>query len=279
MNHTEQRKSRRRRPRRAAYIIGMVVCLAVMSGVGTVTLARYVGGAQSGWLQMLPEKFYFTSNVLESGGTSPVTQLYNWDQRQDYMFFMDIRNWADDFRITPGDIRYSVEIDAGSAVGVTGAVNGSSAADGGYLLSGGLANTQKLVITIPAGQIPAGKQVEVKVKAKPDRGIGYGKTLSGIFQLNGGAEACKVQVEAHNTYIDLLVGVDRGQTVTVVWPGCLTPDNTNRWIKDAVGASEAITLGDKESCRIRFFVTGTVGSGDAFRVTDAGGKVQTKPLK
>ena len=250
-----------------------------MSGIGTVTLARYIRGEETGWLQIKPEKFYFTSNVLESGGTDSAVQLYNWDQRQDYMFFMDIRNWADDFRITPGDIRYSVEINAGAAVGVTGAVSGSSAADGGYLLPGGLANTQKLVITIPAGQIPTGNQVEVKVKAKPDRGIGYGKTLSGIFQLNEGAEDCKVQVEAHNTYIDLLVGVDRGQTVTVAWPDCLTPDNTNRWIKDAVGASETVTLGDKASCRLRFFVTGTAGSGDVFTVTDAAGKVQTKPLK
>ena len=279
VSRSKQGKSRRRRPRRAGYVIGAAICLAVMSGIGTVTLARYADGVQSDWLPMIPEKFYFTSNVLESGRDVPATQLYNWNPEQDYVFFMDIRNWADDFRVTPKDISYSVTIKADGASKITEAVNGSTAADGTYTVAGGLANTQKLVIRIPAGQKPAGNQLEVKVKARPAAGIGYSRTLSGIFQLNEGAETCKVQVETHNTYIDLLIGVDKGQSLTVTWPTCLTPDNTSRWMREMTGTGGTITLDDEESCRLRYFVTGEIRTGDVFTVTEAGGAVQTIPLQ
>ena len=262
-------------------MMGIIICLASVSGIGTVTLAKYINGNQSGWLQIKPEKFYFTSNSLEKSGTSQ--SLYNWNPDQNYVFFMDIRNWVDDFRIAQGDISYSVAVTSANLTGITHMVDGSAAGtDDRYLIRGGNAATQKLVITIPGGQTPVNtpELIEVTVKAKPKDGFGYTRTLKGTFELNKGSEACHVQVENHKEYIDLLVGVDRAQQVTVSWPStCLAPDNTNRWMSEAGTASHSITLEDGSSCRLRFFVTGEIPAGAVFRVQDAGGETQTKPLK
>jgi len=66
-------------------MMGIIICLASVSGIGTVTLAKYINGNQSGWLQIKPEKFYFTSNSLEKSGTSQ--SLYNWNPDQNYVIY------------------------------------------------------------------------------------------------------------------------------------------------------------------------------------------------
>jgi len=99
-----------------------IIGLTAVSGIGTMTFARYVGGYESGWLQIKPNKFYFTSDLLEPEGN--VFQLYNWNAEQDYLFFMDIRNWEDDFRVTSEDITYQVAVRADGANGVTSFVQG-----------------------------------------------------------------------------------------------------------------------------------------------------------
>ena len=279
MSHAERKRSRRRRPLRMIPVIGILIGLAAASGIGTLTLARYINGTGSGWLQISPDQFYFASDILEPGNSGSTIQLYNWNEEQDYVFFMDIKNWEDDFRVSPDDIRYSVTIQGDGASGIIGAVDGTTAADNTYTIAGGLAKTQKLVVTIPAGEKPSGNQVKVKIKAKPSDGIGYSKTLTGTFQLNEGEETCSVRVDAHNAYIDLLIGVDKGQTVTVAWPSCLTPDNTNQWLTGAGSSPGTVVLSEKSSGRLRFFVTGEIPSGAKFTVTEAGGASQTKPLK
>ena len=282
MSRSGGRRSRRRKPLRFVSIVGMLICLASVSGIGTVTLAKYINGNQSGWLQIMPEKFYFASNILEEpkkAGT--VHQLYDWNPAQPYLFFMDIRNWKDDLRIAPRDIIYSVSVESDKLTGITGEVDGISPVSGGYVITGGTPQTQKLAITIPAGQTDGNASAElvVTVKAKPQSGIGYTRTLKGTFQLNKGAEDCKAQLETHPAYIDLLLGVDRGQTVTVTWPSCLAPDNTNPWMTGAQGNSRELNLRDEESCRLRFFITGEIGTGDSIGVKDGKGSVQTISLK
>jgi len=250
------RRSRRRKPLRFVSIVGVLICLASVSGIGTVTLAKYINGNQSGWLQIMPEKFYFASNILEEPKNTEAVahQLYDWNPAQPYLFFMDIRNRKDDLRVTPGDIIYNVSVESDELTGMTSAVDGSSPVSGGYVITGGNPQVQKLAITVPAGQSDgnASAKLVVTVKAKPQGGIGYTRTLKGTFQLNKGEEDCKAQLETHNAYIDLLVGVDRGQTVTVTWPSCLAPDNTNPWMNGVQGSSRELTLRDEESCRLRF---------------------------
>lgn len=245
-----------------------LLCLTALSGIGTVTLARYVSAEGSGWLPIKPERFYFTSNILKTEGST--TQLYHWRTDQDYIFFMDIRNWEDDFRINQEDISYTVKTEG--AEGIISEVKGEGQnTDGAYVIAGGLARTQKLVVTIPAGRAPAGDQITVTVKAKPAEGRGYTKTLTGVFHLNRGTEACRAEAEVHNAYIDLLIGVDKGQELKVEWPSWLTPDNTNPWLTEAAASPHSVTLGDEASCRLRFFVIEKEQSGEHFTVTEGSG--------
>ena len=275
MSRSEKKRSRRRRPRRTIAIMAAIIGLTAVSGIGTVTFARYVGGYESGWLQIKPNKFYFTSDMLEPKGKT--TQLYNWDTAQDYLFFMDIRNWEDDYRVTPEAIAYQVTVRAEGASGVTGEVKGVTTADGVYTIAGGHAATQKLVIKVPAGQKPSGDEIKVTVKAKPANGKGYTKTLTGTFKLTKGTESFRAKKEVHNAYIDLLIGVDKAQTVTVSWQSYLTPDNTNEWLREAKNGSSEVILEDQSSCRLRFFITGEVTGTEPFQVTDGGGTPQ--PIK
>ena len=277
VSRSEKKRSRRRRPRRTIAIMAAIIGLTAVSGIGTVTFARYVGGYESGWLQIKPNKFYFTSDLLKSKGNT--TEVYNWDTSQDYLFFMDIRNWEDDYRVTAEAITYQVAVRAEGANGVTGEVKGVTAADGTYTMSGGHPATQKLVIKVPAGQKPSGNEVRVTVKAKPSNGKGYTKTLTGTFHLIEGVEELKRETEVNNVYVDLLIGVDKAQNVTVGWPSWLTPDNTNEWLVDAKNGSCQVTLEDQSSCRLRFFITGTEQAGDEFQVTDGGGKPHNIAVK
>ena len=248
-----------------------IIVLTAVSGIGTVTFARYVGGYESGWLQIKPNKFYFTSDLLDSKGKS--TQVYNWDTTQDYLFFMDIRNWEDDYRITSEVIAYQVTVKADGIDGVTGEVKGVTPDNGVYTIAGGHAATQKLVIKVPAG-MPTGNEVKVTVKAKPADGKGYTKTLTGTFQLIKGKELFRAEKEVHNAYIDLLIGVDKGQTVSIGWASYLTPDNTSEWLTEAKNGSCEVTLEDQSSCRLRFFITGAVSETEPFQVKDGEGAVQ-----
>ena len=273
MSRSERKRSRRRRPRRTIAIMAVILGLTAVSGIGTVTFARYVGGYESGWLQIKPNKFYFTSDMLEAKGKT--TQLYNWDTAQDYLFFMDIRNWEDGYRINPEAISYQVTVKAEGASGVTSEVHGVTPANGSYTMAGGNATTQKLVIKVPKGQRPAGNEVMVTVKAKPADGKGYTKTLTGTFKLTEGTEKLRAEKEVHNAYIDLLIGVDKGQTVTVSWQSYLTPDNTSKWLSEAKNGSCNVVLEDQSSCRLRFFITGEVTGAEPFQVTDGDGDPQT----
>lgn len=107
-----------------------------MSGIGTVTLAKYINGEESGWLQIRPEKFYFTSDILEkSGRPENVHKLYNWTPENAYAFIIDIRNWEDDLHVTPKDISYSVKAESRDLHEVTGAVGGIQGTD--YTITGG----------------------------------------------------------------------------------------------------------------------------------------------
>ena len=277
MSRSEKKRSRRRRPRRSTAIMAAIIGLTAVSGIGTMTFARYVGGYESGWLQIKPNKFYFTSDLLEPKGN--VLQLYNWNAEQDYLFFMDIRNWEDDFRVTSEDITYQVAVRADGANGVTSSVQGITPADGIYRIPGGQAATQKLIITVPAGAKPAGNEIKVTVKAKPADGKGYTKTLTGTFELTKGTESLRTSAKVHNAYIDWLIGVDEGQTVGIDWPSSLTPDSTNKWLTEARNGSGSIALEDQSSCRLRFFITGTVTDGDVFHVTEESGKVHTISAK
>ena len=267
MDHIERKRSRRRRPRRAAYIMGISICfLAAAAGVGTVTFAKYLSGTESGWFQILPENFYFTSDLLKPRAEE-VIELYNWNQEEDYVFFMDIRNWKDDLRFNQNRIVYSVETAGADGIAHSVVLPGNvTQSQENYELPGNLITTQKLVITVPRGVTPAGNQVKVTVKAKPKDGIGYTKSLTGTFKLNEGTETMKHEVEVHKAYIDLLIGVDKGQTLHITWPSSLTPDNTNKWLKEAVGTAGDVTLEEKSSCRLRFFITGDLGAGDTFTV-------------
>ena len=232
-------------------MIAAIIGLTAVFGIGSVTLARYVSGEDSNWFQIKPENFYFASDLLKPGRSGDQTiTLYNWDKDQDYVFFMDIRNWEDDYRITPGDITYQVSTDS---AGITSAVKNDTS--GTYTIGGPGAQTQKLVITVPAAAGLSTNRVKVTVKASPVDS-GYTKTLSGTFELKEGEETCHTEVEFHNEYIDLLIGVDREQTVDITWPSWLTPDNTNSWQEAAVGNSGSVSLKDDSSCRLRFFVTG-----------------------
>jgi len=257
--------------------MAVILGLTAVSGIGTVTLARYVGGYETGWLQIKPEKFYFTSDILEPKGNT--VTLYNWNSSQDYVFFTDIRNWEDDFRVSPDKVSYHVTITADGTDGITGAVNGTQSPDGTYTIAGGLAQTQKLVITVPAGKKPTENRIKVTVKAEPADGSGYTKTLTGTLVLKEGTETCKAEAEVHNAYIDLLIGVDKGQTVGITWPSWLTPDNTNIWMAGAQGSTGSVTLEDESSCRLRFFITGEGKTSDSFKVTEDGGASQTIPVK
>ena len=269
MSCAEKKRSRRRRRRHFIPMIAAIIGLTAVFGIGSVTLARYVSGEDSNWFQIKPEDFYFTSDLLKPGRSGDQTiTLYNWDKDQDYVFFMDIRNWEDDYRITPGDITYQVSTDS---AGIISAVDNDTS--GTYRISGPLAQTRKLVITVPASAGLSTNRVKVTVKASPEDS-GYTKTLSGTFELKEGEETCHAEVEFHNEYIDLLIGVDRGQMVEITWPSWLTPDNTNSWQETAVGNSGSISLMDGSSSRLRFFVTGT-RTEDTFTVTAMG---TTKPV-
>ena len=280
MSRSGRKRSRRRKPLRAISIMGIILCLASVSGIGTVTLAKYINGEESGWLQIRPEKFYFTSDILEkSGRQENVHKLYNWTPENAYAFIIDIRNWEDDLHVTPKDISYSVKAESRDLHEVTGAVGGIQGTD--YTIAGGNANTQELVITVPGGQTAGTTPpvITVTVKAKPKSGIGYTRTLKGTFELNKGDEDCVVKLESHNAYIDLIIGVDRGQTVTVSWPSCLTPDNTNIWMKGTLASPYTVKLENDESCRLRFFITGDIQTGDQIQVTDEAGTGYPKQLK
>lgn len=270
MSRSEKKRSRRRKSRRTMAVMAAIIGLTALSGIGTVTFARYVGGYESGWLQIKPDRFYFTSDILESEGNT--VELYNWDSKQDYIFFMDIRNWEDDFRVTAENIVYHVSIKADGTSKITSAVKGVTAADGTYTMTGGLAATQRLVITVPAGEKPAGNEIQVMVKAEPVDKKGYTKTLTGTFKLKEGTESFRTETEVHQAYIDLLIGVDKGQTATIAWPSWLTPDNTNPWLTGAANGSCQVTLEDQSSCRLRFLITGPGNAGDKFQVTDEGGE-------
>ena len=250
--------------------MAVILGLTAVSGIGTVTLARYVGGYETGWLQIKPEKFYFTSDILEPQGNT--TTLYNWNREQDYLFFMDIRNWEDDFRVTSEAISYHVAVEAAGVSGLTCQVNGTTSPDGNYTIAGGDAGTQKLVVTVPKGAAPPDNQIQVTVKAKPANGRGYTKTLTGTFLLDEGTENFHAEKEVHNAYIDLLIGVDKGQKVTIKWESYLTPDNTNSWLAEAKNGSSQVVLEDQSSCHLRFFITGAVTGAEPFQVTDEGGQ-------
>ena len=280
MSRSEKRRSRRRRSRRTMAVMAAIIGLTAVSGIGAVTFARYVGGYESRWLQIKPEKFYFTSDQLNRKGDA-VIDLYNWNQEEDYLFFMDIRNWEDDLRVSEGPVIYSVTVEGADGIKSAVAQPGNDMkTQDSYELPGNLPATQKLVITVPGGVTPVDNQVKVKVKARPEGGKGYTRTLSGKFTLNKGAQTVEAEVEVHNAYIDLLIGVDKGQSLKVEWPSCLTPDNTNRWLTQAVGTDCEVTLEERSSCRLRFIVTGTVGSGDHFTVTENGGagKANSVPI-
>ena len=279
MNRRGEKRSRRRKSYRAAFVTGISICiLAAAAGMGTVTLARYISGQESGWFQIMPERFYFTSDQLDKKGTA-TTELYYWNPDEDYIFFMDIRNWEDDLRVSKSTVVFEVATEG--AAEITSAVvlpGNNTQTQASYELPGGLITTRKLLITIPKNITPAGNQVKVTVKARPEGGKGYTKTLSGTFQLNKGARNVNAEAEVHNGYIDLVIGVDQGQVLQVDWPAWLTPDNTNPWLTDAVGTGSSVTLEDRSSCRLRFFAVGERTGTDGFTVTEAGGTGKVHPV-
>lgn len=243
-----------------------IVILVVLNLAG-ITLAKYVSDFYSNRVMAMADKFYFTSDFLSVGGMKH--ELKNWDTKSDYTFMIDAKNWEDDLRIAEIDINYEITVSSGCYYKVNAEANQGS---GTYSISKEIKQTDKIIVTIPAGTTLANDTVNVTITAKMINNTGYAKTMTGSFHLNKKADVFEYAIEKNTNYIDVMIGSDMQNSFTVTYPSCLKPDNTIEELKSAVSGTVTFTIDKDKSRMLRFFKTGTM-SGNL--VIEAGSRTVT----
>lgn len=243
-----------------------IVILVVLNLAG-ITLAKYVSDFYSNRVMAMADKFYFTSDFLSVGGMKH--ELKNWDTKSDYTFMIDAKNWEDDLRIAEIDINYEITVSSGCYYKVNAEANQGS---GTYSISKEIKQTDKIIVTIPAGATLANDTVNVTITAKMINNTGYAKTMTGSFHLNKKADVFEYAIEKNSNYIDVMIGSDMQNSFTITYPSCLKPDNTIDELKNAVNGTATFTIDKDKSRMLRFFTTGTM-SGNL--VIKAGSRIVT----
>lgn len=243
-----------------------IVILVVLNLAG-ITLAKYVSDFYSNRVMAMADKFYFTSDFLSVGGMKH--ELKNWDTKSDYTFMIDAKNWEDDLRIAEIDINYEITVSSGCYYKVNAEANQGS---GTYSISKEIKQTDKIIVTIPAGTTLANDTVNVTITAKMINNTGYAKTMTGSFHLNKKADVFEYAIEKNSNYIDVMIGSDMQNSFTITYPSCLKPDNTIDELKNAVNGTATFTIDKDKSRMLRFFTTGTM-SGNL--VIKAGSRIVT----
>lgn len=243
-----------------------IVILVVLNLAG-ITLAKYVSDFYSNRVMAMADKFYFTSDFLSVGGMKH--ELKNWDTKSDYTFMIDAKNWEDDLRIAEIDINYEITVSSGCYYKVNAEANQGS---GTYSISKEIKQTDKIIVTIPAGTTLANDTVNVTITAKMINNTGYAKTMTGSFHLNKKADVFEYAIEKNSNYIDVMIGSDMQNSFTITYPSCLKPDNTIDELKNAVNGTATFAIDKDKSRMLRFFTTGTM-SGNL--VIKAGSRIVT----
>lgn len=243
-----------------------IVILVVLNLAG-ITLAKYVSDFYSNRVMAMADKFYFTSDFLSVGGMKH--ELKNWDTKSDYTFMIDAKNWEDDLRIAEMDINYEITVSNGCYYKVNAQTTQGS---GTYSMPKGTKQTDKIIVTVPAGITLANNTVNVTITAKMINNIGYAKTMTGSFHLNKKADVFEYAIEKNTNYIDVMIGSDMQNSFTITYPSCLKPDNTIEELESAVSGTVTFTIDKDKSRMLRFFKTGTM-SGNL--VIEAGSRTVT----
>lgn len=229
----------------------LIVVLIILNLAG-ITLAKYVSDFYSNRVMAMADKFYFTSDFLSVGGMKH--ELKNWDTKSNYTFMIDAKNWEDDLRIAEMDIDYEITV----TQGCTYSVNSGTTGAGTYRLNAKTKQTDKIIVTVPAGITLANNTVNVTITAKMINNIGYAKTMTGSFHLNKKADVFEYAIEKNTNYIDVMIGSDMQNSFTITYPSCLKPDNTIDELKSATGGTATFTIDKDKSRMLRFFKTGTM---------------------
>lgn len=230
----------------------LIAILVVLNLTG-ITLAIYVSEFYTDKVMTIAKNFYFTSDFLSAGGMEH--ELKNWDTKSDYTFMIDAKNWEDDLRIAEMDINYEITVSNGCYYKVNAQTTQGS---GTYSMPKGTKQTDKIIVTVPAGITLANNTVNVTITAKMINNTGYAKTMTGSFHLNKKADVFEYAIEKNTNYIDVMIGSDMQNSFTITYPSCLKPDNTIGELKNATGGIATFTIDKDKSRMLRFFKTGTM---------------------
>lgn len=244
------------------------LCVIVTIILGGVSLAMFIGENMSDKHIIKPEGFYFASDSLQEG-TAMKHEMNNWNTSKDYTVILDIRNWQDSLRSSSIDIDYTLSVDDAS---LQIQVNDTTISNGGTLhLSSSSETTDKVIITVPSGHKPANNKFKVTAVAKPSTaGTGFTQTMYGEFSLNEKTTTFDAELEKHNNYIDIRIGVAGETNVAITWPSWVTIDTTDQLLSNVTGKNTTFHIAQDSSHIVRFFVTDTIKESEYFTVTANG---------
>ena len=181
----------------------MILTAIVLLGLTGVTMARYVKQqSQKGIVEAAD--FYFTSDYLKDEAEKAA---YFVDPGKN--FSVQLYNFADTKRVTPGEIRYTVTVDGGSAGTVSGSLAESADAGGTALIE----------IT------PDAEAEQVKVTATTT--FPYQKTLTAVFYRKLGNQYLVEDTAGSRAAALIMTFGDSGKSITIDLPEGVFPDETD----------------------------------------------------
>lgn len=181
----------------------MILTAIALLGLTGVTMARYVKQqSQKGIVEAAD--FYFTSDYLKDEAEKAA---YFVDPGKN--FSVQLYNFADTKRVTPGEITYTVTVDGGSVGTVSGSLTGSVDA-------GGAASIE---ITPDAGT----EQVTVTAASTSP----YQKTLTAVFHRKLGNQYLVEDTAGSRAAALIMTFGDSGKSITIDLPDGVIPDETD----------------------------------------------------
>lgn len=252
------------------------LCVIVMIILGGVSLAKFINETKSDKHMIRPENFYFASDSLQEG-TAMIHEMNNWNMSKDYTVVLDIRNWQDSLRTSSIDIDYTITVDDAQ---LNLQVNEQNISNGATLkLSSATETTDKVIITVPGGHVPTNHTFKVTAVAKPSsENTGFTQTLLGEFKLIEKTTTFDAELEKHNNYFDIRIGVAGASNVEITWPLWVTIDTTDQLISSITDKKTTFHLAQDSSHIVRFFITDTINESDYFTVTANGRTAQIDVL-
>ena len=250
-------------------LIYALVALAVFSTLVVGTYAKYTMRNRTDGYISSPN-FYFTSDLLKE---TAVEYTLNPGKDGEAEISFQVRNFADDLRISDKPIEFNVVVTEGVTVKVDGKTTKT-----GTLAAGSTGSTAKVTVS----GLQNGKTYNISVTGE----AGFSTTLQAKVTVRPGEKQIFKHIDNnHDSYVLLTVWTQNiSGTVEISFPQGLIPDDTDSAMSDVNNFSDGkygadrftdeVSFGEVYSSHIyRFFKTSDYESG-AFTVT-LGGKEAT----